>query len=112
MQKLEDMRNAEKTRSTTRKPKKTFDEMLNAFGDCLSDLACSNNMEDVEDEEDEVDTLLGTLSEDDEPGWVMSTICERELHRMENLRQKQMTLDQLTQPEWGDVANYFLERGM
>ena len=43
MQEQEDMRNAEKVQPTTRKPENTFEEMLNAFGDCLSDLANSND---------------------------------------------------------------------
>ena len=29
---------------------------------------------------------------------------------MESFRQKQMKLDELTQPAWGDMANYFCER--
>ena len=31
---------------------------------------------------------------------------------MESFRQKQMRLDELTQPGWGDAANYFRERDM
>jgi len=31
---------------------------------------------------------------------------------MESFRQKQMRLEELMQPGWGDAANYFLERDM
>jgi len=39
------MRNAEKARSTTSKPAKTFQEILSAIGDSLSNLASSVNEE-------------------------------------------------------------------
>ena len=42
----------------------------------------------------------------------MGTIIKTEQHFMESLRQKQMRLDELTQPGWGDAANYFRERDM
>jgi hypothetical protein len=35
------MGKVEKGRWTTAKPEKTFEEMINAIGDSLSDLACS-----------------------------------------------------------------------
>jgi len=60
---------------TSRKPKQTFEEMLIAIGDSLSNLASANDGEDWEDEEDE-ETEKGKLSEDDEPGWVMGTITK------------------------------------
>jgi len=87
--------------------------MLNAIRDSLSDLASSEDEEDGEDEDDdEEDTGHGKLSEDDEPGWVMGTISKTVQHRMESFRQKQIRLDQLTQPGWGDTADYFRERDM
>jgi len=87
--------------------------MLNAIGDSLSDLASSDDEQDGEDEEDdEEDTELSKLSDDDEPGWVMGTITKTVQHGMESFRQKQMRLDELTQPGWGDAANYFRERDM
>jgi len=87
--------------------------MLNAIGDSLSNLASSDNKQDGEDEEDdEADTELGKLSDDDEPGWVMGTISKTVQHCMESFRQMQMRLDELTQPGWGDAANYFCERDM
>ena len=113
MQEQEHMENVEKGRSTTTKPEITFEEMLNAIGDSLSDLASSDDEEDGEDEDDdEEDTGHGKLSEDDEPGWVMGTISKTVQHRMESLRQKQLRLDELTQPGWGDAADYFRERDM
>jgi len=95
---------------TSRKPENTFEQMLVAIGDSLSDLASSDNGEDGEDEEVE-ETEQGKLSEDDEPGWVMCTITKMVQQRMESFRQKQMKFDELTQPGWEDAANYFRERG-
>jgi len=109
-QKQEDMSNVEKAGLTTREPKKTFEEMLNAIGDSLSDVASSDDKEDVEDEEDDDDTEQGKLSEEDEPGWVMGTISKTVQHHMERFWQKQVKLDELTQPGWGDTANYIRER--
>jgi len=87
--------------------------MLKAIGDSLSDLASSEDEEDREDEDDdEENTELGKLSEDDEPGWVMGTISKTVPHRMESFWQKQMRLVKLTQPGWGDAADYFSERDM
>jgi len=97
MQDQEHMRNVEKAQSTTTKPETTFEEMLNAIGDSLSDLASSEDEENGEDEDDDEEyTELGKLSEDDEPGWVMGTISKMVQHRMESFRQKQMRLDELT----------------
>jgi hypothetical protein len=80
-------------------PETTFEEMLNAIGDSLSNLASSDDEQVGEDEEDdEVGTKLGKLSDDDEPGWVMGTISKTVQHRMDSFRQKQMRLDELTQP--------------
>jgi len=91
------MRYAEEVGLTTRKSEKTFEKRLNAIGDILSGLASSDDEEDGEDEEeDEEVTELGKLSEDDEPSWVIGTICKMVQQHMESYRQKQMTFDQLT----------------
>ena len=45
----DDMRNAEKAGITTTKSETTFEEIMNAIGDGLSDLASSDNEEDGED---------------------------------------------------------------
>jgi len=112
MQELKDMTSAESVGGTTRKPEITFKEILKAIGDSLSNLATSHNEQDGQDEEDEEeDTDLGKLS-DDEPGWVMGTISNKVQLRMASFRQKQMRLDELMQPRWGDSANYFGERDM
>ena len=58
-QEQDHMRNAEKAGLKTTKPETTFQEMLNAIGDSLSDLASSD---------DEEDPAGGKPSEDDEPG--------------------------------------------
>ena len=107
----DDMRNAEKPGLSTTKHETTVEEMLNAFGDSLSDPASPEHGEDGEDEDDaEEDPAGGKLSEDDEPGWVMGTISNITQHRMESFRQKQMKPDRLTQPGWGDMAEYIRER--
>jgi len=108
-QEQDDMRHAEITRLTSREPEKTFEEMLVAIGNSLSDLASSDDGEDGEDEDDE-ETELGKLSEDDEPGWVMGTITKTVQQGMERFRQKQMKLDELTEPGWDDAADYFREQ--
>jgi len=61
-QREEDMSNVEKAGLTTREPEKTFEEMLNAIGDSLSDLVSSDDEEDVEAEEEDDDTEQGKLS--------------------------------------------------
>jgi len=104
-QEQEDMTHAEIAGLTPREPEKTFEEMMAAIGDSLSDLASSDDGEDGEDEDEE--TELGNLSEDDEPGWVMGTISKTVQQRMESFRQKQTKLDELTQPGWEDAAEYF-----
>jgi len=107
----DDMRNGEKAGLTTTKPETTFEKMLNAIGDCLSNLASSDNEEDGEDKDDEeADPAGGKLSEDDEPSWVMGTISKTVQYRMERFRQKLMKFDQFTQPSWGDPADYVRER--
>jgi hypothetical protein len=85
MQEQEHMENVEKGRSATTKSEITFEEMLNAIRDSLSDLASSDDEEDGEDEDDdEEDTEHGKLSEDDEPSRVMGTISKTVHHLMES----------------------------
>jgi len=93
----------------SREPEKTFEEILVAIGDSLSDLASSDDGEDREDEDDE-ESEQGKLNDDDEPGWVMGTITKTVQQRMESFRQKQMKLNELTQPGWADAADYFCEQ--
>jgi hypothetical protein len=105
----DDMKHAEITGLTSREPEPMFEEMLVAIGDTLSDLASSDNGEDVEDEDDE-QSEQGKLSEDDESGWVMGTITKTVHQRMERDRHTQMKLDEFTQLGWKDAADYFLQR--
>jgi len=72
-QEPDDVTIAEIAGLTFRESEMTFEEMLVAIGDSLSDLASSDAGEDWEDEDAE-ETEQGNLSEDDEPGWVMGTI--------------------------------------
>jgi hypothetical protein len=85
--------------------------MLVAIGDSLSDLASSDDGEDGEDEDDK-ETVQGKLCENDKPGWVMGTITKTVCQRMASFRQKQIKLDELTQPGWEDAAEYFREGDM
>jgi hypothetical protein len=65
----------------------TLDELLNAIGDSLNNLASSEDDEDGEDQDDdEEDTEHGKLklSEDDKPGLVMGTISKTVQHRVES----------------------------
>jgi len=106
---LEEMRKAENAGLTNKEPEKTFQEMMVSIGDSVNHLASSDDGEGGEDEDDEA-TEKGNLSEDDEPGWVMGTISKTVQQRMERFRQKVMKLDELTQPGWEDIAEYFRER--
>ena len=103
------MKHAEIAGLTYRQPEEMFQQRLVAIGDSLSDLASSDDGEDGEDEDDE-ETEQGMLSEDDEPGWVMGTITKTVQQHMERFQQKQMKLDELSQPGWEDAADYFSER--
>jgi len=108
-QEQDDMTHAEIAGLTSREPEKTFEEMLVAIGDSLSDLSSSDDGEDEEEEDDE-ETEQGNLSEDDEPGWVMGTITKTVQQHMDRFWQKKMKLDELTQPGWENAADYFRER--
>jgi hypothetical protein len=95
MQELKDMTTAESVGGTTRKPDIMCEEMLNAIGDSLSDLATSDNEQDGEDQEDEeADTKLCKLS-DDKSGWAMGKIFKKVQHHTESVWQMQMRLDEL-----------------
>ena len=75
--------------ATTGTPATTFEELLNAIGDSLSDLASCDDEQDGEDEEDDEEEIeLGKLSDDDELGWVMGTITKTAQHHMKSFRQK------------------------
>jgi hypothetical protein len=102
------MNHAETAGLTPRKSEMTLEEMLVAIRDSLSDLASSDNGEDGEDRDEEIEQ--GKFSEDDKPGWVMGTLTKTVQQRMERFRQKQMMLDELTQPGWVDAANYLGEQ--
>jgi len=104
----EETRKAENTGLTNREPEDTFQEMMVAIGNSLSDLSSSEAEEDVEDENDE-ETELSQLSEDDEPGWVMGTITNTVQQHMERFRQKRMKVDESTPPGWEDAADHFCE---
>jgi len=108
-QEQDNLMHAEIAGLMSREPEKTFEEMLVAIGDSLSDLPSSDDEEDGEDEDDE-ETEQGKLSDDDEPGWVMGTITKMVQQCIESFRQKQMKLDELTQAGWEDAADYFCER--
>jgi len=74
-QEPEDTKNAEHAGLTNTESEKSFQQMLVAIGDSLSELASSDDGEDEEDEDDE-ESEQGQLSEDDETGWVIGTITK------------------------------------
>jgi len=84
-QQQEDMRNADKVGSTSKKLAKSFEDILKAMGDRLSVLASSHDEVDGEHKDDDEDSELGKLSKDDEPGWVMGTISRTVQHREESI---------------------------
>ena len=106
-QEQDDMVHTEIAGLTSREPKKTFEEMMAAIGDSLSDVASSEDGEDREDADEESEQ--GKLSKDDEPGWVMGTITKTVPQRMEIFQLTMMKLDELTQPGCEDAADYFRE---
>jgi len=107
----EDMNTAEHVGLTTRWHEKTFEEMMNAIEEILSDLASFNIDLDGydEDNEEEEDTELGRLSNDEEPGWVMGTITKMVQQHMERSWPKRMKQDEWIEPGWGYAPDYFRE---
>ena len=86
---------------------------MTAIRDNLSDLASQIDDEDGEDEaDDEDDTAHGKVGEHNEPGWVLGTISNTEIHRMERFRQKQIRLGKRMQPGEGDSADCISESEM
>jgi len=76
-QERQDMRNADKAGLTTTKPETTSEVMLIAMGDGPSNLPSPDDGEDGDcEDDDEGDPDQGKLSEDDEPGWVLSMITK------------------------------------
>jgi len=110
-QEQEDRCNAEMVELTTTKLEKRFGQMLTAMRYWLSELHISDNEEDVENQDDDDgDTELGKLSEDDEPGLVMGILSILVHYWMEGFRQKLMKPEELTLLGWGDAADNFGKR--
>ena len=107
-QEQEDTEAAENAGLTTREPEKLFYDMMVAIRDSMSDIASSDDGQDG-DAEDDDETEKGQLRQDDEPGWVLATITQTVPQRLERFQQKQMTLDELTQPGWENAVNNFGE---
>jgi len=108
-QEQEEMTSAENVELTIRDREKMSQEMVSAIGDSLSDLASFDDGKDGQDEDGQAMELV-TLSDDDEPGWVVSTISTIVQQHEERFRQKQLKLHELTQLGWRDAANYIRER--
>ena len=66
-QQQEDMKHAEDVGLRISEPKGTFEEMMVAMGDSLSELAISDDGEDG-DNDDDKETEQHKLGEDDKPG--------------------------------------------
>jgi len=108
-QEQNDKETAENMGLMTREPEKSFHEMMVAMWDSLRDIASSDNGEDGEDEDDE-ETEQGKVHKDDEPSRVMVRISKTVQQDMERFREPQMMLQELSEPEWKDSADYFHER--
>jgi hypothetical protein len=93
---------------TLRGSENTFQEMMVAIRDSLSELASSDARKDAKVKDDEIEK--GKLNEVDGPCRVMGTIAKTVQLRMECVLEKQRKLDELTQPEWGNPANYVHDR--
>jgi hypothetical protein len=108
-QEQEDMRYAELAELTTRKTKKKFQDVLNAIGDSLTNRTSSDNAKNPEDVEDnDTHTVLGNLSDDGKPGWVMGRITGPVLQCMVNVLQIQIKLIELLQLDGGIQPTTFL----
>jgi len=88
----DDMTHTQITGSTSRAPEKTFQEMLVAITDRLSDIASFDHGEDGEAAGDE-ETGQGKLGKDDKPDWVMGTITTMVEQSMDSFRPVQMMID-------------------
>jgi hypothetical protein len=86
----------------------TFQAVLVAIRDSVSNLPSSDNVADWEDEDDQA-IEQGKLSEDDELGWVIGTITQTAQQCMDTFWQKQMMHNKLIQLRWEDAINYFHE---
>jgi len=109
LQEQEDMKRAENEGLRNREPDMTFQGTIVGIADSLSDLASSDDGEDGEDDDDR-ETEQNKLSDDDQPGCVMSTISNMPQQRIERFRQNLVKLDEFTHPGWGDTADYFHQR--
>jgi hypothetical protein len=79
------MSTAEDAGATTTKLETIFEDILNAIWNCLSDLASSDDEQDGDNiENNKEDTVLGKLSDDDEPGWAMGTTSNTVQHHIES----------------------------
>jgi len=108
-QEQEDTEMAENAGLMIREPEETSNEILVSIGDSLSDIASSGNGENREDEIGE-ETKQGKWSKDDDPGWVIRTISKTVQQPIDRFWQNQIKLEELTQPRWGDAADYFHHR--
>lgn len=85
----EDMWNAENAGSTATKPETIFEEMLNAIGNRVSNLARFDDREDGEYENDDDEYHPpGNLSKDDNPDWATGTLFKTVQHWIECCQQK------------------------
>jgi len=90
------IQHAEKAGLTTRKPKTTFEQMLNTIGDSLSADASPDDGEAAENkDDDEEHAEQGNRWEHDEPSWVIGKISKAVQYWTEKFLQKEMKLDEL-----------------
>lgn len=104
------IRKAENEGWTSRQSEIPSEEILNAIRDGWSDLASSNNEEDMDSEEDDEHTDLGKLTKVDKPSQVMGAISNTVPQGIMIFPHKKKRLHKLTKPGCGDAAGYFSER--
>lgn len=95
-QERDGQRKGEYSGLANRESEKTFQEMIVAIGDSLSDIVRSDHAEDGE-EEDDVQAEQGQMSQDDKPCRVMVTSSNTVLPQRERFWRTQMTLDTVSQ---------------
>jgi hypothetical protein len=96
---MQNMTTAANPAITTTKPDSKFEAILNAIRDSLCNHTISDDEQYREDMQDDQDvTEVGRLTEDNESRCLMSTISKTVQHSMENFRQKQIRIDNLTYP--------------
>ena len=82
-------------RVATDTTKITFEEMLEAIGDSINNIATSDEEDDKDKEEDGEDNVNSELSDDNKPNWIVGTINKLVQKLLDTFWTKQMKLKKL-----------------